>query len=71
MSTLYLHITIIQCEKMNFFFFFSRCKKVHPVRRVSSTFTGVKLYKKPEVNSKPSHLRYCISTVGGMQLPVS
>ena len=35
---------------------FARCKKIHPVRRTSSSFTRVKLCERPKVNSEPSHL---------------
>ena len=50
---------------------FIRGKKVHPVRHTSLTFTRVKLCKRAEVNSEPSHLWYDIFSIGGMQLPVS
>ena len=61
----YLDIIIFKWEEENF----RRCKKVHPVRYTSSTFTRLKLCKRPEVN-KSSHWWYSISSVGGMLLPV-
>ena len=67
MPTLYLHVTIFTWEEQNFI----RYEKVHSVKHTSSTFTRIKLCKRPEVNSEPTHLKYDIISVGDMHLPMS
>ena len=52
MPSLYLHITIFTWEEQNF----KRYEKVHSLKHTSSTFTRIKLCKRPEVNREPTHL---------------
>ena len=70
MPALFLHIKIFKCKEYMWIILEYNNEK-NTVRHTSSTFTRVKLCKRLEVNSKPSHLWYGISSVGGMQLLVS
>ena len=70
MPALFLHSKIFKCEECMWIMLEYNNEK-NTVRHTSSTFTRVKLCKRLEVNSKPSHLWYDISSVGGMQLLVS